>query len=354
MRKLINYCMLLSLMILPSCAKDDDTPSPPPSYCDGENCFSFMRRFDNRCRTLLDPAGLAIFAKATYRARTDDGNVTLIFSVERVRDTGVRHDEVGPETRKAGLGDEVFLGCDTGRDTVNGVSNTKLLHFIVPKCSSSRLYQPGQVCASRPPAEQWPVDYRYPPLMSTPAATVAGRALAVDCKQHCTPGSETALCIVVDVPVSSMMTMELQGIDWSKSIRSLREELLDESRFPISSNRWKTLVGVDPSEFGRGADIELIEGFIQQDGSPTVLEFEFQDKSEKIEADMQVGRAVIGERIVAGDTIEWRPIQSTAPVITFPNNSNYEAILGGKLEQMYISNDRMVMGNGSMCLGVAY
>ncbi|MDE4618393.1 hypothetical protein [Sinorhizobium meliloti] len=184
--------------------------------------------------------------------------------------------------------------------------------------------------------------------------TAAGTALAVDCKQHCIPGSETALCVVVDVPPSSMMAMELRGIDWSESIRSLREELLDESKFPISSSRWKTLVGVDPSDFGRGADIELVNGFIQQDGSPAVLKFEFQDSSGKIEADMQVDRTIIGERVVAGDTIEWRPMQSNAPIISFPSAPNYEAILGGKLEQMYISKDRMVMGNGSMCLGVAY
>lgn len=350
----VSFLLMLALALV-GCGKNEEVPpsKPTPVYCDGEKCFSFYRTKDNRCVSSLDPEAQGVFARATSNVKTDDGSVTIKFAVERYRDNGTRYDELSPEQRATASGTSVFLACDTGRGTVDGLPNVKVLHFIRPICSSSRGYPNNVDCSARPAAEQWPTDFRYPKLFSANNEIVAG---TTDCMKQCTPGSETALCVPVNVPTTQRILMETLGIDWSTSLRTLRSELVDDTKFPITAARWKQIVGIDPSDQGRGADIELQGNVIQQDGLPATFHFKFQDASQEVEADMDVGRTIAGTRTISGDTIQWIPQTGFAPTVSFPKDptNKYNLLFGGKITQMYLSKDRFVAGNGKNCLAVAY
>lgn len=148
--------------------------------------------------------------------------------------------------------------------------------------------------------------------------------------------------------------MQLKGTDWSQVLADLRSELADDSKFPITAARWAQIVGVNPSDIGRGGDIELNGDVLQQDGDAGTLLFEFTDANGSVKATMDVGRTIVGQRVISGDIVEWLPDSTRAPQIKFPNSPAYQTTLGGPVAQMYISTNRFVVGNGKQCLAAAY
>jgi hypothetical protein len=301
-----------------------------------------------------DPGAQAIFAYAARPVTTDNGKITLVYKLEVKRTDGsvVRADD--PPRIELIPGSEAFVSCDTGRETIGGVAKTKVLYSIWPQCSTSRSFPVGQDCSTRPPAERWQPNYRFP--LPKGSLVVAERTpTPPNCKVHCEPGSETPLCRVATIPASLNRLAELGGgTNWSKALSELHKEVFDETKFPISALRWKQITGVDPGRFGRGADIFLQDGEMGQDGVPSTLPLVFSDAGNEVTADMSIPRLVIGERKVhRSDIVEYLPRANATAVVTI-GRPDLNAIYGGAVSQVHLSSKQFVFGNAERCLAVRY
>ncbi|MGJ0504092.1 MAG: hypothetical protein ACR65X_10185 [Methylocystis sp.] len=306
-----------------------------------------------------DPEAQGIFAFAVNRVSTDaDRKITLIYEIEKRRTDGSVLQTDSRPLKKFSPGGVEFLSCDTGRD-VGGPEN-KLLFSIHPLCSTSRLVPEGTTCSNLPANAQWPGGYRYPrpALVSdidvNPPRFDTSPSLTPDCKLHCKYDEETPVCLTIQLPQPGALVSMVMEQDWAEALRNFHKELLDETNFPISKERWKQLFDVDPAEFGRGADITLRGNELEQDGNETVLPYVIDDGRQTLKLKISVLRQIAGRRIVHPDKmIEWLPHSNSTGRMAF-DDAAINSIYGGYIVQGIISDKQLAFGNGTKCVSIKY
>ena len=349
---------LLAALALSGCDgfQPSPGPAPAPTACKGKECLTFFTENQPKCVSPLEPNAVGLYARATASGSFTypNGVVTLFFQIEKRRADLTVIGTTPVQKRIPNPGDETLLSCDTTREIVDGVPNSKVLNFVQPLCATSEAVAPDLPdCTSRPIDEAFPPDYRYPPLSSL--RVVLAAPPPIDCKLHCKFGSETPLCKILAVPASLTRVALAAGIDWHQVLRDLLGELLDETKFPISPKRQEQILRIKPSDYGRTGDIFLLNSSMGQDGIAGPLPFVFDDNGTQINLDIEVGEIIIGKRsIIGADSLEWLPDpNSKVPTLKF-QDSAWNVVFGGPMTQMQLTPQQLVAGNQSHCVAIRY